>query len=290
VIDRISKAACLIALATSVAYADPCPLTVDGDLSDWNVLVADNNGSNINSFTSAMGSSYGLIDFHAEDQDDNAGHGSFLGPNYGGQDYDGEILLAAICDDTLFLAIATGQRPDNGSRYYAPGDIYIGTSGGTVFGIEVGGGAGGGAGTAIDETAAGTTYALNGSGYTTGATDHASPGAGDLYRGTDANWILDPIAPKGPVQIDPDNPGAYVATGDYLYTRDSETNQHAIIEFAIDLSAFGGHELDMVAWHPSCGNDELLLQVDLQPVPEPGTFALLGAAIAFFAFRRRRRA
>ena len=76
---------------------------------------------------------------------------------------------------------------------------------------------------------------------------------------------------------------------DYVYTRDAVTGQHSIIELAISLDVFGDDALNLVAWHPSCGNDELLLEVNLQSTPEPGTFVLLRSAVALLAFRRRRR-
>jgi hypothetical protein len=65
----------------------------------------------------------------------------------------------------MYLAIVTGQRPDNGLSTYSPGDIYMTTPLGIVS-IEVGGGPGGGAGGAIAEGAEGSTYNVYSNGYT----------------------------------------------------------------------------------------------------------------------------
>lgn len=268
------------------ALAQAGPIVVDGDLSDWGVTVADNNASNMNAYAGMAG--IGLLGWDAEDQNDDAGHGAYLGPNSGGQDYDAEMMLAAVNGGRLYIGIATGQRPDNGAANYSPGDIRIETSIGT-FGIEVGGGAGGGLGSALTEGAAGSTYNLNSNGYTISSFDSLNPAAGSVYSGS--NWILDPIAPAGPVQIDPNAPGAFRGNADFVFTRDSSTSQHAVIELSLDAAAiFGsGTEIQSIHWRPSCGNDEVDLSVSLTATPEPGTFVLLGGMLAAFALRRRRR-
>ena len=47
----------------------------------------------------------------------------------------------ALQGNVMYIAIVTGQRPDNGLMRYSPGDIYMTTPVGVV-GIEVGGGVG----------------------------------------------------------------------------------------------------------------------------------------------------
>jgi len=115
-------------------------LVVDGNLSDWGVHVADNNQSTFN-FTANIG----LLGTHIDDQCDLAGDNGYLGPHYGGQNFDAEMMAVALKNGRFYIAIVTGQRPDNGLARYNPGDLIIATAGGT-FGMEMGGGQGGGAG------------------------------------------------------------------------------------------------------------------------------------------------
>jgi hypothetical protein len=250
---------------------------IDGNLADWGVQVADNNASSYNL------AGPGLLGFHLEDQNDLAGEGSYLGPNYGGQNYDAELLAVAHESNWLYIAMVTGQRPDNGFASFAPGDIRILTDAGS-YGIEVGGGPGGGPGTSITAGAPGSTYTLNSVGYTVGHSfADAAQTAGSLW--TDVNWLNDPIAPQGPTQfmITPDSKLA--GTSEYIYTRNSQTGQHAVVELAVNLSAFGGQTLQSVHWRPSCGNDEL--DVSLPHMPEPATATLLLLGLGGLFHKRR---
>ena len=289
-----------VALLLLAAVAAAAPIDVhDGTLADWGVLVQDDNLSNINSYgladwVAAGGAAGAFLGADREDSND-LSNSYYLGPNWGGQNYDAELLVAAIQGGKLHVAISTGQRPDNGFRYYSPGDLRIEMNDGTAFAVEVGGGAGGGAGGAITTGADGSTYLLSSGGYTTGHVSSGSQFAGKIYSGTSAsggNWIFDPISPKGPVQIDPDNPGTFVGVADYEFSRNSFTSQHSILEFGINLSLFGGDVsgIDSIHWRPSCGNDEVNLSLQINPVPEPGSFLLLApAAVVVFVLRRRRK-
>jgi hypothetical protein len=210
----------------------------------------------------------------------------------------------------LSIAIVTGQRPDNGFTFFGPGDIRIQTSQG-VFAVEVGGGTGGGSGTAITEGAVGTTYRLNSSGETKGVliSDGTSVGdltgpnpqlvanalqtAGSIWK--DPEWILDPITPQGPTQMQFVG-GARIGDADYVYTRDSTTGQHSIIELTLDASLFGADMIQSIHWRPSCGNDELDVALDQRIVPEAGSLiswclvaicTVVGMSLRERAIRRR---
>lgn len=278
-------------LLAAAAPAVAGPLSVDGNLADWGITVADGNGSNINAYLGQAG--IGQLGFHKEDSDDLAGDGGFLGPNHGGQNYDAEFMSAARDGNTLFVAIVTGQRPDNGLQRFAPGDLRIVTTTG-VYGLEIGGGTGGVApGNGIVDGAAGSTYLLNGSGFTTGllATDPLQT-AGSIWA--NPTWINDPIAPVGPTQFQMAG-GILVNTADYVYTRNDFTSQHAVIELSFDLAWFGG-EVTSLHWRPSCGNDELdlafspLIITQVVPLPEGASLGLAGLfLVGAMGWRSRRR-
>lgn len=267
--------------------ANATPFTIDGDLSDWGIAVADNNGSDYSGLNS------GLVGYMEEDTDDTTNN-LYLGPYWGGQNYDGEFFGAAVQDNTLFLAILTGQRPDNGfdaygRGLYSPGDIRISTDMGS-YGIEVGGGPVGDApGAAITEGASGSTYILNSHGYTVGYTDAAvAQSAGSLWTGVD--WIKDPIANAVDVQFAINAGSTLAGMSDYVYTRNAVTNQHAVIELALDLSLLGDATITELYWSPSCSNDQLIIEADIHSVAEPASLALFGLGLLGLGLARRRRA
>lgn len=81
------------------------PITVDGNLSDWGAAVWDSNESNFYHLSSSIG----LLGFVREDQSDSAGDSGYLGPHYGGQNYDAEFMGVALQGSTLYMAIVSGQ-------------------------------------------------------------------------------------------------------------------------------------------------------------------------------------
>lgn len=288
------RALALISVFVGSYYqvSEASPITIDGNLSDWGITVGDNNTSNF----SSLASNIGLVGSHLEDTGDTQGHNSYLGPNLGGQDYDAEFMGVARQGNTLFVSLVTGQRPDNALKYYSPGDFRFETSGGR-FGVEAGGGKGHASstatsslGVAITEGTVGSTYTTYSNGTTKSYSNAvAAQTTGSIWR--DVTWILDPITPKEPVQLQINALSQQVGMADYIFTRNSVTSQHAIIEFAIDLGVFGGVDLYSLHWRPSCGNDEMNVTLNLSTkVPEPATLALLMAGVlgALFPVVRRR--
>ncbi|MBX3441576.1 MAG: PEP-CTERM sorting domain-containing protein [Planctomyces sp.] len=284
---------------TAVPSVSAAWVAADGDLSDWGINFAGNtpqyhaslaNQASTTHLMTMQATIGGFTFFYVrEDSDDSAGDSGFVGPNVGGQNYDGEFLGVGVSGNQLVIAIMTGQRPDNGATKYAPGDILISTTLGD-FGIEVGGGAGGVAGSAaaITEGADGTTYSVNGQGFTTGSTNSSVYTAGSVWH--QPNWIVDPIPdPYTKVQMQHAG-GSYMGLADYIYTRNSISLQHAIIEVAIPFSYFLGADILSVAWAPSCGND--LLEVNglgIHTAPEPASLAMLAFGGVAVGFVRRRR-
>jgi hypothetical protein len=269
----------IVLICTASASAG---IYIDGDTSDWGISVADNNGSDFSSFDPSLTD---LISAR-EDQNDNAGDSGYLGPRQGGQNYDAELLAVVYQNGTLFGLLVTGQRPDNGSARFAPGDFIIETSAG-VYGLEFGGGPGGSGGsTPLLDGAQGSTYTMNGNGYTTGhAYAAAQQTAGSIWQ--NVNWLNGPISPHRPVQFEVTGSSTQVGMADYIYTLNQNTNQHAVIEFGMDPSIFGGETIESITWRPSCDNDELVAS-PINVVPEPMTAILLGLGAFLLPARRRR--
>lgn len=218
------KALALTTLTLASASALSTPMQVDGNLADWGVSVQDSRNAHPASvFTTVnVGAGNKLFSYSIEDTNDLAGHGFYLGPQYGGQDYDVEFMAAALSAGRVFLAIATGQRPDNGFSYYSPGDIRIVADTGAVYGIEVGGGKGDSSKSqgAIQAGAAGTTYLLDGSGNTVNVkTAAASQVAGSVW--SNVSWIKSPVDHRTDVQFEVNSQSTRLGVADFVYTRDS---------------------------------------------------------------------
>jgi hypothetical protein len=294
-----------VAAATTLAgISGAAAFTIDGNLSDWGVTVADNDGSSFTPAVSLNGTAYASdgstqTTYFLENTNDTAGHSVTVGPNQGGQDYDVEFMAASVSGTTLNIAIVSGLRPDNGFNNYGPGDIRLVTGTGTTFGIEMGGGIGGGAGGAIDETALGSTYGMNSSGVTTSyANADAAQNAGSIW--SDVPWLMDPINPQTPTQFQIVNgTSTKIADADYVFTRNTVTTQHSIIEMSFDMSfllGVSGGSLE-IYWGPTCGNDFAHLTLALTttipdndvPAPAAGGLMLAGL-LGLGALRRRRKA
>ena len=150
---------------------------------------------------------------------------------------------------------------------YAPGDIKIDTSGG-VYGVEVGGGMGGGSGSAITTGAPGSSYTMN-QGFTTGyIATPAAQTAGSVWFNPYFNFFQQMQIPAA----------TFVGNSDYIFTRNTVTSQHAIIELSIPLSFFGTNQLQNISWAPSCDNS--YLTINCSPVPEPSSVVLATARLA----------
>lgn len=321
----------LISLVVGAATAQAELVSVaDHSLSDWGLsfsssdtlvtpgLTTQHNvssGSDKNNTSPSYTQGGFTYWYNYEDTDDSAGNNVNVGPHTGGQNYDGEFLGAGFYTDAdgnqyLAIAIVTGQRPDNGTQYYSPGDIRINTLFGETYGVET----------------TGKTYTLDSSGNTT-SSKTSQYAAGTVVQASDDNsWVLPPFSPYTPVQLNNTTyksgkqtlAGNNAAVGSaelyssgnsltYSVTERKRVNgqwknvttqyksQHAFYEVLIPLSYFGGAPVTSVHWAPSCGND--LLDVNLgngvvptgSNAPEPGSAVLaLMAGLGVWRIRRRK--
>lgn len=275
--------------------------------SSGNVTYGNSFGNNVTGFQKQDGiegyNAIGTTTGKTEDVSDQAGHGTLVDPNFGGQDYDAEWMGTALVGNTLYIGILSGQRSDNGLTNYSPGDIRLvaKNAGGTVvaeFGIET----------------TGATYVLQSDGFTASVLNSPGSGpcatasnggitydinagqtAGSVFRiNSAADWIKDPIGSTGGV-----TPGANenvqigcgaTNVGSATISQANAGSTHAVIEVALNLSGLGSFaELD-IYWGPSCGNDVLDIKWPHDEIPAPGGLVMLGFALAAFgALRRRQR-
>jgi len=287
-----------LGLVFGLAVGAEAALDVNGNLDDWGLTtngtdILTYGGGIVNNPNPNSSAGHGEITnfwdtaslyYHAEDTST-----SYVGPNWGGQNYDAEFLGAVRHGSELYLAIATGQRPNNGFTNFAPGDIRIGIENavfgiGRVYGIEVGGGPGkyynyhpptpdkilaGDFGTTYDLYDSGHTYGFlkgDGSGafnrYGTSYTPTNpelkagvhNPGqtAGSVWLTHDSDWVDDPIPPPLPTQFQITSGLPVGASADYVY------------QFAdIGTTDLGQHAFIELSVD--------LATLDLDPVLHPGT-------------------
>jgi len=91
-----------LGMSVALSVATASALTVNGNLSDWGITVADGDNSNFSNPNLGIG----LVNSLTEDQSDFAGNSGYVGPNY-----DAEYMSIAVQGTTMYLAIISGQRP-----------------------------------------------------------------------------------------------------------------------------------------------------------------------------------
>jgi hypothetical protein len=290
-----------LALLAGVVAQATAGITVDGNWSDWGLSTYSGlHGTHLD--YSAYGTSYPHLPdggvsspppamispdlwvcYDIEDTKDSAGDSSPIGPLYDGQNYDAEFLGVAMDDTYLYIAIFTGQRPDNGIKRFAPGDIRV-QAGDNVYGIEVGGGPGDDSNHdgMISKGDDGTFYNIEANGYTNISDygDALTPDqvAGSVWLTADTDWEHGISGSDGvPMQLKELGGTADGNAEKYFCNYSSSLDEHAFIELSVPLTLFGGEDVDLVSWGPACGNDYSYLEVCVRPappIPEPASFGI----------------
>lgn len=230
-----------------VTAAFALTVNVDGNLSDWG-LNTTNFGVNGNDWDPGLSGVYVA-------QEDWVGSGGYVGPGWGGQDYDIEAILVTSDATNLYIAIASGFPPFNNGRY-DPGDIAIdlGADGSYDYAFVF--------------------YPDNRSNITH---DDA------LYQVLDPNnaWenvCYNDFSESNPFRLlkDKANLYQYIADGSFAVT--SDNTPRYLMEISIPWSALGDYVgWFKVHWTMECGND--YLEVTAFHTPEPASVLLVGSAL-----------
>lgn len=279
----------VVAATTSTARA---AISVDGALSDWNINVA-----NPSTGWTSPPSGYSTLQ--------TSGRYGGTTPGGGGHAYDAGWMGLALSGNQLFIAIITGQNPQNAAlnpHQFGLGDIEFTVISGSntfTYGLETGGTPNGGDGV-VDRGDPGAWFQVDGSGYTISETDYSTGlVAGSIWKAAQPSQWTGGVPSFDPsTQLNPANLGTHVGDAvKYTYKPSASVNDNSVIELQIDLSVFGaGSTLNTVHWGPACGNDFVELSPGIvvtqnTPVPEPGSiliWLLAGTVLALPKWRASR--
>ena len=245
----------MIAVFSVLLIAAPCfaSYVIDGDINDWGI---DLSQAQVKGYLNTHNPQGGVdIDYvHEDNADDNDGWVK-VGPGWSiGNSFDAEALYFDNDSENAYIALIQGM-PDSGALAngrWLPGDIAIDADNDQDTGYK---------------------------GYELGLVmrDHDTLLAGSLYSVSSWNnsyyyqhraanpWNIEAVKGDGNAV-------------EFVYSN-NPVNGHYVTEASIPLAFLGlsaetGSSLRL-HWAQQCGNDNLNLNADVNPVPEPGSMALL---------------
>lgn len=235
-----------------VSSARALSITLDGDLSDWR-LDTRSFEENDNNWDPGIAGVYVF-------QEDWVGDDGFVGPGYGGQNYDVEAILLTLDEDYLYLAISTGF-PREGRNSWDAGDIAFDVGSDGVW-----------------------DYALVLSNYVDGDNSRSVTVGGFYEVRSWADVYFEEHRESNPFRMEE---GTLIATIDFVYEDDPYQDDFAryFIEAAIPLDLLGSTKIT-VNWTMECGNDYGRVRTQL---PEPASILLVGSGVLVFAALLRKK-
>ena len=242
--ERVLDRFLLVFLFVSTVFlaASASAYEIDGDVSDWGIDLYQ-SGADLKGYLDTNSPTGGLdIDYWTEDNADRTTGFFQVNPGYSqGNQYDAEAIYFDNDSTYGYIAIITGTSIN---EYFGPGDIAIDFGPGGEYGYEYG----------IDIREKKLYY--------------VNDWENVLYS---QHSVSDPFAISN---------GAFKNDVDLIYSS-TAVNEHYVIETSFLLSDLGLEPGDVLGlhWTMRCGNDEVNVVADVNPVPEPATMFLLGAGL-----------
>ncbi|HEQ60884.1 MAG TPA: PEP-CTERM sorting domain-containing protein [Firmicutes bacterium] len=194
--------------------------------------------------------------------DDGVGRYGYVGPGYGGQEFDVEYMGLRIVGNTVYFGLQTGFDLVNGSQGFAPGDFAIDVDGDQVYDYAI-------------------NFSISGSAVT--YTLYENPVWEDVVYSQ--HNISNPFRNVGGDIIDTFFFDTGYGSG--IFPNNIDGGVSHVLEGFFDLSALDLHSGGdiLLHWTMECGND--YLQVT-GVVPEPTSLAMCGAGLLGLLIGRRR--